>query len=84
MHRDEQEGQRDGRLRGGIAQAARIGLDEVAHLHRPVEVVAYFLAVLELARWGLVSAVQDDPSAPIVITRAAEGAEAPLVSEWDR
>ena len=34
----------------------------VAHCTRRVEVVAYFLAVLELARWGIVSVVQDEPS----------------------
>lgn len=54
-----------------------------AHLGRPVEVVAYFLAVLELARWGLVEARQQEPSAPITLRRT-EGAGGDLVSEWDR
>ena len=54
-----------------------------AHLGRPVEVVAYFLAVLELARWGLVEARQPDPSAPITLRRT-DGARGDLVSEWDR
>jgi len=74
-----------GAVRARLAQEMQTDFDAlVAHLHRPVEVVAYFLAVLELARWGLVSATQEDPSAPIVIARSAEAAETPLVSEWDR
>ncbi len=52
-----------------------------AHLGRPLEVVAYFLAVLELARWGLVRAAQEHPGAPIVLQHRAD-AEAELVSEW--
>jgi len=55
----------------------------IAHLSRPVEVVAYFLAVLELARWGLVRARQEAPSEPIVVTRMGEGG-AEFVSEWAR
>ncbi|HSM02842.1 MAG TPA: ScpA family protein [Acidimicrobiia bacterium] len=54
-----------------------------AHLGRPVEVVAYFLAVLELARWGLVQARQSEPSARITLRRM-DGAGGDLVSEWDR
>jgi segregation and condensation protein A len=54
-----------------------------AHLDRPVEVVAYFLAVLELARWGLVEARQTEPTAPITLRRG-EGGQGDLVSEWDR
>lgn len=34
--------------------------DLVAHCRRRVEVAAYFLALLELARWGLVDIAQDD------------------------
>lgn len=41
----------------------------VAHCTRRVEVAAYFLAVLELARWGIVSVVQDEPSV-IAVRRA--------------
>jgi len=54
-----------------------------AHLRRPVEVVAYFLAVLELARWGLVEARQADLTAPITLRRSGSGSSH-LVSEWDR
>lgn len=34
----------------------------VSHCTRRVEVAAYFLAVLELTRWGIVSVAQDDPA----------------------
>jgi segregation and condensation protein A len=39
----------------------------VEHCTRPVEVVAYFLAMLELARWGLLSVSQVDRDATIEI-----------------
>lgn len=51
------------------------------HLTRPLEVVAYFLAVLELARWGLVRPQQEHPGAAIVLHHRAEAA-GELVSEW--
>jgi segregation and condensation protein A len=54
-----------------------------SHLHRAVEVVAYFLAVLELARWGLVEARQSELSATITLRRTQSG-QGDLVSEWDR
>jgi segregation and condensation protein A len=53
-----------------------------SHLGRPIEVVAYFLAVLELARWGLVEARQADIDAAIVL-RSTGRARSSLVSEWD-
>ncbi len=52
------------------------------HLSRPIEVVAYFLAVLELARWGLVEARQDNIDAAITL-RATGKSIGDLVSEWD-
>jgi chromatin segregation and condensation protein Rec8/ScpA/Scc1 (kleisin family) len=52
------------------------------HLGRPIEVIAYFLAVLELARWGLVQARQSDLSSPITLRRIESNADS-LVSEWD-
>lgn len=52
-----------------------------AHLGRPLEVVAYFLAVLELARWGLVQAAQEHPGAPIVLHHRTNP-DRELVSEW--
>ena len=42
----------------------------VAHCTRRVEVAAYFLAMLELARWGVVSVAQDHPS-EISVRRSA-------------
>ncbi|MFH1330328.1 MAG: ScpA family protein [Actinomycetota bacterium] len=52
-------------------------------LRRPVEVVAYFLAVLELVRWGLVEATQEHAGMPILLRHRRE-AEAGLVSEWQK
>jgi segregation and condensation protein A len=37
----------------------------VAHCESPYEVVAYFLGLLELARWGILRVAQDDWLAPI-------------------
>ncbi len=54
--------------------------DVVAHCTRKVEVVAYFLALLELARWGMVDVTQDDWLSPIRIRHTGSGNV--LVSEW--
>lgn len=54
-----------------------------ADLRRPVEVVAYFLAVLELVRWGLVEATQEHPAKPILLRHRREP-DAGLVSEWQK
>jgi segregation and condensation protein A len=42
--------------------------DVVAHCTRDVEVVAYFLALLELARWGIVQVSQEHPDSAIVMS----------------
>jgi len=39
----------------------------VAHCRRPIEVIAYFLALLELARWGVVTVDQATPGAAIEV-----------------
>lgn len=52
------------------------------HLDRPIEVIAYFLAILELARWGLVEARQDNIDAAITLRSTGQLA-GDLVSEWD-
>jgi chromatin segregation and condensation protein Rec8/ScpA/Scc1 (kleisin family) len=39
-------------------------------------VVAYFLALLELARWGIVRVSQDDPSSAITMSYDQESADA--------
>ena len=52
-----------------------------AQCTRTVEVAAYFLALLELARWGLIEVSQDDWLAEIVVRdRGAGGVD--LNSEW--
>lgn len=45
----------------------------VAHCSRPLEVIAYFLALLELARWGIVRIDQDAPGAVIAVQRRPGG-----------
>jgi len=52
------------------------------HCKRPVEVVAYFLAVLELARWGLVKATQEHLEAAIKVRHRVDAASSDVVSEW--
>jgi segregation and condensation protein A len=50
------------RMRAGTVS----GFEEmVAHCSRPVEVIAYFLAILELARWGIVRIDQPQPAGAI-------------------
>jgi chromatin segregation and condensation protein Rec8/ScpA/Scc1 (kleisin family) len=44
-------------------------------------VAAYFLALLELARWGLIEVSQDDWLSEIVVRHRGEGA-VDLDSEW--
>jgi segregation and condensation protein A len=55
--------------------------DLTSHCSRPVEVAAYFLALLELARWGLIEVAQEDWMAPISV-RYREGGAVDLTSEW--
>ncbi|MCJ7726892.1 MAG: segregation/condensation protein A, partial [Acidimicrobiia bacterium] len=52
------------------------------HCKRPVEVVAYFLAILELARWGLVRATQAHLEAAIMVRHREDAASSDVVSEW--
>jgi segregation and condensation protein A len=56
----------------------------VAHCDRTIDVVAYFLALLELARWGVVSVTQEHREAPIrVVSKNPAGFDAAdLQSEW--
>ncbi|MCZ7533149.1 MAG: segregation/condensation protein A [Acidimicrobiia bacterium] len=55
-------------LQGRMASIVTANFDEiVAHCTRDAEVVAYFLALLELARWGIVRISQDEVSATIDI-----------------
>jgi segregation and condensation protein A len=71
-------------VRARVAGEVETDFDRItSHLTRPVEVVAYFLAVLELARWGLLEAVQSDPGQPISL-RHRKDSEGTPVSEWHR
>lgn len=51
------------------------------HCNRPLEVAAYFLALLEMARWGLVEVHQDDWLAKIEV-RHLDDPSLDLTSEW--
>lgn len=51
------------------------------HCSRPVEVAAYFLALLEMARWGLIEVSQADWSAAIEVRHLDDGS-IDLTSEW--
>lgn len=55
----------------------------VTHCTRKLEIVAYFLAVLELARWGVVTIGQEIVDGPIAVAHGdpSEQSEA-YISEW--
>jgi len=58
--------------------------DLVAHCDRPIEVIAYFLALLELARWGVVAVSQETAHEAIEVAyqqNAPTSAQA-MASEW--
>jgi chromatin segregation and condensation protein Rec8/ScpA/Scc1 (kleisin family) len=68
-----------------VTALAETEFDElVAHCDRSIDVIAYFLALLELARWGVVSVNQEHRDAPIeVVSKNAAGFDAgQLQSEW--
>ncbi|MEA2002836.1 MAG: ScpA family protein [Actinomycetota bacterium] len=68
-----------------VAAAVETEFDElVAHCDRTIDVVAYFLALLELARWGVVSVDQEHRDAPIrVVSMNSEAYDkSQLQSEW--
>ena len=63
-------------LQGRMASVVTADFDDVvAHCARDVEVVAYFLALLELARWGIVRVSQDHMDAAIAITYDEDAAD---------
>lgn len=71
-----------GELRTRIEAAAVSSFEELTeHCERPVEVAAYFLALLEMARWGLVEVSQDDWLSTIAVRHREDG-ELDLTSEW--
>jgi segregation and condensation protein A len=51
------------------------------HCSRPVEVAAYFLALLEMARWGLIEVSQADWTAAIEVRHVRDGT-LDVSSEW--
>ncbi|MCZ6737264.1 MAG: hypothetical protein O7B77_04735, partial [Actinobacteria bacterium] len=55
--------------------------DLIEHCDRPVEVAAYFLALLEMARWGLIEVAQDDWLSSIEVRHREDGI-VDLTSEW--
>ena len=55
--------------------------DLTEHCRRPVEVAAYFLALLEMARWGLIEVSQADWMSNIEVRHVEDGA-LDLTSEW--
>jgi chromatin segregation and condensation protein Rec8/ScpA/Scc1 (kleisin family) len=55
--------------------------DLVGHTERPVEVIAYFLALLELARWGIVEVTQSGWLAEIRVKAAV--VDLTIESEWE-
>ncbi|HEX6219925.1 MAG TPA: ScpA family protein [Acidimicrobiia bacterium] len=55
--------------------------DLTDHCRRPVEVAAYFLALLEMARWGLIEVSQADWTSQIQV-KQLDGGSIDLTSEW--
>ena len=69
-------------LRARVRHETMSSFDDLTkHCRRPVEVAAYFLALLELARWGLIEVTQADWAAPIEV-RHLDGGTVDLASEW--
>jgi segregation and condensation protein A len=69
-------------LRVRLAEVAESTFEElVSHCTRKVEVAAYFLALLEMARWGMVEVAQEDWLSAIEVRHRADGAAGTL-SEW--
>ena len=68
-------------LRARVELLAEVTFEDlVEHCSRKVEVVAYFLALLELARWGMVEIAQTDWLDQIQVKHL--GNMAPMTSEW--
>lgn len=69
-------------LRARVADATVSDFDTLTeHCQSPVEVAAYFLALLEMARWGLVEVHQDDWLSAIEV-RHLGSPEFDATSEW--
>ncbi len=69
-------------LRVRVAESVETTFEDlVDHCSRKVEVAAYFLALLELARWGMVELAQDDWLSRIQVRHRGD---ADITSEWTR
>lgn len=69
-------------LRERLRQETFASFEELTeHCSRPVEVAAYFLALLEMARWGLIEVSQADWTAAIEVRQLDDGS-VDLTSEW--
>jgi segregation and condensation protein A len=63
-------------LQGRMATIISSDFDDVvAHCTRDVEVVAYFLALLELARWGIIRVSQEETNAAIAMSYDEKAAD---------
>lgn len=72
-------------LRVRVAHEIETSFDAlVEHCTRKVDVVAYFLALLELARWGAVEVSQPDWLSAIAVRHRPDEATGHLESEWRR
>lgn len=70
-------------LRIRVGQELESTFDElVEHCTRKAEVVAYFLALLELARWGVVEVAQTGWISSIVVRHRSSSRPGHIVSEW--
>ncbi len=68
-------------LRVRVAETVDTSFDDlVSHCTRRVEIAAYFLAVLELARWGMIEVAQDHWLDSIRVRQLEEGEV--MTSEW--
>ncbi len=69
-------------IRARVAELSMASFDDLTeHCTRSVEVAAYFLALLELARWGLIEVSQKDWLSEIQVRNKTDGAMG-LTSEW--
>ena len=70
-------------VRARLGEDMHAQFDElVAHCERTIDVVAYFLAVLELVRWGMVHIEQPDAAGPIGVSGRHAVHEGIVESEW--
>lgn len=71
-------------LRAKIVADIQTDFDDLtAHCTKVLEVAAYFLALLELARWGIVKVDQDHHDAPITVVAQSGRDIVDLRSEWE-